>query len=84
MGFEVGSYPDLSVCIYRYVPPQGDADAFNAALVDHVVRDGRMFVSSTTIHQQYWIRIAILSFRTHLREIDLYLEIIREFMKGKV
>ncbi|MBK8404312.1 MAG: aminotransferase class I/II-fold pyridoxal phosphate-dependent enzyme [Saprospiraceae bacterium] len=84
MGFEVGSYPDLSVCIYRYVPLQGDADAFNAALVDHVVRDGRMFVSSTTIHQQYWIRIAILSFRTHLREIDLYLEIIREFMKGKV
>jgi len=83
LGFEVGSYPDLSVCIYRYVPKQGDPDAFNAALVDHVVRDGRMFVSSTTIHQQYWIRIAILSFRTHLREIDLYLEIIRAYMKGK-
>ncbi|MCC6844399.1 MAG: hypothetical protein IT264_15040, partial [Saprospiraceae bacterium] len=55
-----------------------------AALVEHVVQDGRMFVSSTTIHQQYWIRIAILSFRTHLREIDLYLEIIREYMKEKI
>jgi glutamate/tyrosine decarboxylase-like PLP-dependent enzyme len=78
MGFETGPFPDLSVCIYRYLSEQGDPDAFNRALVEYVVRDGRVFVSSTTIEGVFWIRIAILSFRTHLSTIDLYLEILRE------
>lgn len=78
MGFETGPYPDLSVCIYRYLPPQGDPDAFNKALVEYVVKDGRVFVSSTTIEGVFWIRIAILSFRTHLHTVDLYLEILKQ------
>lgn len=78
MGFETGPYPDLSVCIYRYLPPKGDPDAFNKALVEYVVKDGRVFVSSTTIEGVFWIRIAILSFRTHLHTVDLYLEILKQ------
>lgn len=74
LGFEVGPYPDLSVCTYRFVPKNGDANDFNRRLVEHVQRDGRIFVSSTTIDGQIWIRLAVLSFRTHLREIDTLLE----------
>ena len=79
LGFEVGSYPDLSVCTYRYVPKQGAANDFNTRLLDFVQTDGRIFVSSTTIDGVYWMRVAILCFRTHLREIDTLLEV---FKKG--
>ncbi len=79
LGFETGPFPDLSVAIYRYLPPDGsDANDFNRRLVEHVQRDGRVFVSSTTLDGVFWIRIAILSFRTHLREVDLYLKILKE------
>ncbi|HFA50355.1 MAG TPA: aminotransferase class I/II-fold pyridoxal phosphate-dependent enzyme [Bacteroidetes bacterium] len=78
LGFEVGPFPDLSVCMYRYVPEEGDANKFNAQLLDHVQTDGRIFVSSTTIGGVFWMRVAILCFRTHLREIDLLLEMFRE------
>ena len=78
LGFEVGTYPDLSVCTYRYVPEQGDANDFNARLLDFVQTDGRIFVSSTTIDGVYWMRVAILCFRTHLREIDTLLEVFRK------
>ncbi len=80
LGFEVGPYPTLSVCTYRYVPTQqNDANAFNTRLLDWVKTDGRIFVSSTTIDGVYWMRVAILCFRTHLREVDMLLEV---FKKG--
>lgn len=77
LGFEVGPYPDLSIAIYRYVPEDGDANIFNEQLVEYVQRDGRVFLTSTKIDGVFWIRLAVLSFRTHLREIDLCLEILK-------
>ncbi|MFO0455826.1 MAG: amino acid decarboxylase, partial [Planctomycetota bacterium] len=47
---------------------------FNRQLVEAVHRDGKVFISSTTIDGQVWLRLAVLSFRTHLREIDYLLE----------
>lgn len=78
LGFEVGPYPDLSVAIYRYIPANGDANAFNKKLVEAIHRDGRIFVSSTTIDEVFWIRIALLCFRSHLKEVDLFLEILKK------
>lgn len=78
IGFEVGPQPDLSVCIYRYVPEEGDADVFNEKLVNAVKEDGRVFLSSTRINGDFWFRIAILSFRTHLQTIDLCLQILKD------
>ncbi|GJM34637.1 MAG: L-2,4-diaminobutyrate decarboxylase [Saprospiraceae bacterium] len=80
LGFEVGPYPELSVMIFRCVPESGDADAFNEQLVRRVREDGRVFLSSTMINGAYWIRMAVLSFRAHLREIDLCLEILEREM----
>ncbi len=77
-GFEVGPRPDLSVCTYRFIPENGDADDFNRKLVDYVQSDGRVFISSTTIDGVFWIRLAVLSFRTHLRTIDLCLKVLKE------
>jgi len=77
LGFEVGPYPDLSIAIYRYVPESGDVVAFNEKIMEYVRNDGRVFLSSTTINGVYWIRLAVLSFRTHLKEIELCLDILQ-------
>lgn len=76
LGFEAGPEPDLSITIFRYKRP--DSTGFNERLVEYVRKDGRIFLSSTTINGEYWIRLAVLSFRTHLREIELCLEILQK------
>ena len=77
LGFEVGPYPDLSIMIYRYVPADGsDANTFNEQLVEYVQRDGRVFLSSTLIDGVFWIRLAVLSFRSHVADIDLCVNIL--------
>lgn len=78
LGFEVGPQPDLTVVIFRWVPDSGNANAFNQALVDETHRDGRVFMSSTTIGETFMLRMAALSFRTHLETIDLALEVLGE------
>lgn len=77
-GFEVGAYPQLSVMTYRYVPKDGDANAFNAALIDEVKKDGRVFLSSTLIDGIFYLRLAVLSFRTHKSTIDICLSVLKE------
>ncbi|HUL43569.1 MAG TPA: aminotransferase class I/II-fold pyridoxal phosphate-dependent enzyme [Bacteroidota bacterium] len=76
--FEAGTYPDLSVVTFRYVPARGDADRFNERLLQEVVRDGRVFLSSTRLNGQFVIRVAVLCFRSHLDTIDLALSILKE------
>ena len=75
-GFEVGPFPDLSVCTYRFVPEKGSANEFNLALLELIKKDGRIFVSSTILENIVWIRLAVLNFRTHLDLVDTYLEIL--------
>ena len=81
IGFEVGPEPELSVMIYRYVPPTGDANEFNAKIVEAVRIDGRVYLSSTTINGVFWIRLAVLSFRSHLKTIDLCLEVLKNSVR---
>ncbi len=80
-GFEVMMEPELSVTTYRYVPETGDANEFNMNLLDLVKKDGRVFISATTIDGKYVLRMACLSFRTHLDTIDLLISILKEKVK---
>jgi len=77
LGFESSVEPELSVVVYRYLPSQGDADLFNKKLVDAVQRDGRIFISSTMLNGKFTLRFACLSFRTHRRQVDLLLEVMK-------
>ena len=77
-GVEVGGTPDLSIVIFRVVPGSGEANAFNQRLIQAIQQDGRIFLSSTTLEEKFWIRMAILGFRTHLDTIDQALAIIRD------
>ncbi|MBT8063267.1 MAG: amino acid decarboxylase, partial [Gammaproteobacteria bacterium] len=75
-GFEVGPYPDLSVVTFRYNPPQGDAEQANRKILQAVHDDGRIFISSTRLDGEFTLRVAILHFRTHRREVDYLLQIL--------
>ncbi|MEL6924254.1 MAG: aminotransferase class V-fold PLP-dependent enzyme [Bacteroidota bacterium] len=81
IGFEVGPYPDLSIMMFRYVPARGDANAFNAAIVNRLLEDGRVFLSTTTIDDIYWIRLAVVCFRSHLEHVELTLKILQDIVK---
>lgn len=77
-GFETGPEPDLSVVTFRYVPGNEDPDEFNRRLHRELLNDGRIFLSSTLIDQKFVLRLAIVSARTHLNQVDLALKIIQE------
>ena len=77
-GFETGPEPDLSVVIYRFTPNGVDTEVFNRYLVQLMHRDGRIFISSTTIDGQVWLRLAVLCFRTHRKHIDLLITMLCE------
>jgi glutamate/tyrosine decarboxylase-like PLP-dependent enzyme len=77
-GIEIGIKPELSVLIFRYVPETGNADQFNKKLIEAFQRDGRVFLSSTNVNGRFYIRLAVLSFRTHIDTIDQTIEILKE------
>ena len=78
-GFEVGpSPPDLSIVSYRYKPQRGDVNEFNKRLEKSIKEDGHIFISSSELNGEPWLRAAILSYRTHLEEILYALKILGE------
>lgn len=73
-GFEVGPEPDLSVVLFRYVPGSAPANAFNKALIQRLQSGGEVFISSTKVNADFFLRVAILSFRTHKEHVDQALQ----------
>jgi hypothetical protein len=45
--------------------------------VQLVQKDGRVFFSSTTLDGIFYVRLAVLNFRTHLAEINLAMDILK-------
>ncbi len=83
LGFAVGPEPALSVSLFRWIPRDGSsADQFNRALLQSILDDGRVFLSSTTIEGVFWIRVAVLCFRTHRDRIDAILEVLERETSG--
>ena len=77
-GVEVGPEPDLSVVVFRALPRRGDVDTYNARLERSIQEDGRISLSSTTLNGLRYLRLAVLSPRTHKDTIDHAIDIIRE------
>ncbi len=69
-GFDPGPPPDLSVVAFRYLPASGDADDFNQRLITYIQQEGRVMISGTRIDELFYLRCAILSFRTHIEHVD--------------
>ncbi|TXB64891.1 pyridoxal phosphate-dependent decarboxylase family protein [Phaeodactylibacter luteus] len=82
MGFETGPEPALSIMIFRHPgSEQLPAEQANPALIRKIWEDGQFFLSSTQIGGEYWIRLAVLSFRTHLQEIEALLLKLQQLCK---
>jgi len=77
-GFVAGPPPDLSIVTFRCVPQRGDANEFNQLLLSAIQRDGRIFISSTSIDGKLMLRVAVLCTSTHLETMDLALRILKE------
>ena len=78
-GFDAGPPPDLSVVAFRYLPRTGDPDAASERLLQHLQQEGRVMLSGTRIDGRYYLRCAILSFRTHVEHVD---EVIDALQRG--
>ena len=79
LGFKVGPVPQLSVCMYRY--DSGNLDQDNQKNMDLSVRireNTRFFISTTTINEVVWLRVAIVNFRTHISHMNEYLSILKK------
>ena len=75
-GFDVPWEPELTVVPFRYLPKNGDADAFNQRLLERINASQRIFLSSTRLNGDVWLRACIVSHRTHRDRIDEAIEII--------
>jgi aromatic-L-amino-acid decarboxylase len=81
---ERGPFPDLSVVLYRFVPSGWDPNEFNDQLTSRLHADGRVFLSSTRINGDFFLRMVVLSFRSHKRTIDLCLQMLKENVEALV
>lgn len=80
---EVGPEPDLSVVMFRWTPPGRDANEANEALIRRIHADGRVFLSSTVLGGEIWLRFGVLSFRTHKETADLALEVVQDAARAE-
>jgi len=84
---EVGPEHELSIQTFRAVLPDNSLEEnnqLNKDLIDRLHKDGRIFISSTSIDGVFTLRLAILSFRTHKKEVDTILEMIEEHLNTLV
>ncbi|MCA6074440.1 pyridoxal phosphate-dependent decarboxylase family protein [Fulvivirga sedimenti] len=82
LGFETGPSPELTVVLFRKTDERRNENEINQRIARRILEDGTVFLSTTTINGVFWLRVAILSFRTHLREVDLMLDRLREFSQA--
>ena len=75
---ELAPSTHLSVCCFRYVPEHDDPNTFNRVLLDRIHRDGRLFVSGTTLEGTFYLRACIINFRSTLDDATIAVETVVE------
>jgi len=72
---EIGWDPQLTVVAFRM---RGGDEERSRQLLDRINATKRVFLSSTLVRGQYWLRVCIVSHRTHADRIDECAAIVRE------
>jgi glutamate/tyrosine decarboxylase-like PLP-dependent enzyme len=78
-GIEVASKPDLSIVTFRYSNESSEPQTATRQLFDHLQTDGRIYMTATRIDGEFTIRMAILNYKSHIEDVDLALDLIRNF-----
>ena len=79
--FELVADSDLAISCFRYVKgcnSEYEIDSINRKLIPALEKDGRVFITGTTIHQKFVIRACLINHRMHKETVDYLLKIIRE------
>jgi glutamate/tyrosine decarboxylase-like PLP-dependent enzyme len=84
-GYEMGPDPELTVIYFNwnFVDDASLNNQYNKLLLEEILKDGRIFLSSTILNDKFVIRVAVLSFRTKLNTIELCMEIV-DSAKNKI
>ena len=72
---EIGWEPQLTVVAFRL---RGGDEQRSRQLLERINATKRVFLSSTLVRGSYWLRVCIVSHRTHADRIDECAAIIRE------
>jgi aromatic-L-amino-acid decarboxylase len=76
-GIEIVAPPELSIVAFRYSDarlPQAELNELNQELLRRVNQRQRVHLTGTTVRSQFFLRICVLSFRTHLDRMELCVE----------
>lgn len=84
--FELMAPVPLSICCFRYVPPdlpddQGREeylDVLNERIMTEVQLDGRIYYSNAVLHDRFVLRACIVNFRTEAEHIDKLVDVTAE------
>ncbi len=71
----------LNIVCFRYHPPgakEAELDDLNSKLGEAVLKDGRVFVGTTTYEGRIAFRPAIVNWRTTEQDVDLLIDVVRE------
>lgn len=78
----VSAEPDLSVFLFRYIRKHeadvGALNDLNSEIIEKIEREGDIMLRSAIIDGLKWIRVAILCFRSHIKDVDKMLAVIRD------
>ena len=69
-GVEVLEAPDLSIVPFRLSAPEGAGGDVQERAVQALRQDHDVFVTSTVVRGQAWLRLAILTLQTTLADVD--------------
>jgi glutamate/tyrosine decarboxylase-like PLP-dependent enzyme len=84
--FQLACPVGLSICCFRFVPPdlppgperEAYLDALNERLMTEVQQDGRVFYSNAVLGERYVLRVCIVNFRTEAEDLDAVLDVTAE------
>ncbi|MEX2276158.1 MAG: pyridoxal-dependent decarboxylase [Actinomycetota bacterium] len=85
-GFELVTPVSLSICCFRYVPPElaQDSgreeylDALNERIMTELQLDGRAYCSNAVLDGRFVLRACIVNFRTEAHHLDAMLDVASE------
>jgi glutamate/tyrosine decarboxylase-like PLP-dependent enzyme len=71
---------NLSITTFRYAPPEAmekeKLNELNSALLEHLQKNGEVFLSNAIIRGNYCLRACIVNFRTSRKDIEDVMEIV--------
>ena len=84
--FQLATPVSLSICCFRYVPPdlaandeaQAYLDELNQRLMTAIQLDGRAYVSNAVLRGRFVLRACIVNFRTEAPDVEATLDVAAE------